>query len=252
MIRLVDGSNMLHRELYQPQGKLGVHPLREIYIRYLGADINTIIVWDGPHSLKRRRDIYSGYKQRPEKGEDIKASFELIKEVLCHTGVTQVEIPYWEADDVLYTLAVDYTTQGQEVIIESNDQDFWQLAGPLVKMPMVKPLPCEPEQTCLFKALVGDKSDTIPGWRGFGPARWEAIEDYALVEKALETGDYDAWCAVDWPKGLTPDTETFYNCCNYYKIVRLQKVPESDFKDNYILGKSNPAQAELVFDRWRI
>lgn len=150
MITLIDGSNMLHRAMYSVTSKVGIHPVRDLYVRFMGADRNTIIVWDGPHSIARRRAIYPGYKQRPEKPDDIKAAFDIVKEVLCHCPVMQVEVPYWEADDVLYTLANDYLAQGLTVKLESNDQDFWQMAtDPNLKLPMVTPLPCLPDTSTL-------------------------------------------------------------------------------------------------------
>ena len=253
MITIIDGSNMLHRAMYNVGGKVGIHPLRDLYVRFMNAPKNTIIVWDGMHAIKRRRDLYPGYKVRPEKGEDIKAAFDLLKEILCHCPVMQVEVPYWEADDVIYTLTNEYLAQGLTVKLESNDQDFWQMAGdPNLDLPMVTPLPCEPHHTCIYKALCGDASDKIPGWRGFGDKKWEQLQDFELIKKALETEDYDAWEAIDWPKGVTPTTENFYNCCIFYKIVQLQKVPEDAFNGNYMVGKTNYAQAEMIFDRWRI
>lgn len=243
---------MLHRAMWH-EGELGIHPLRQLYIQFLSADNNTFIVWDGYNSLKRRRDIYPGYKQRPEKAEDIKASFDILKEVLCHCHVTQVEIPTWEADDVIYTLALDYA-RSFEVKIETNDQDFWQLADePNIQLPMVKPLPCQPTATCAYKALVGDQSDSIPGWRGFGPARFAAVEDeLATIKHCLKNKDWDEWQTIQWPKGIKLDQETFFQCCIYYEVVKMQTVPEEEFANNFICGKYEPALAEEIFARWRI
>lgn len=253
MIKLIDGSNMLHRALYNMEGKLGVHPLRELYLRFMAADANTIIVWDGMHSNKRRRDLYPAYKTRPEKGEDIKASFDIMKQVLCYCPVMQIEIPYWEADDVLYTLACMYREGHTDVSIETNDQDFWQLAGEFITLPLVKPLPCEPRDTCLYKALCGDSSDTIPGWRGFGPAKWTAIQDHIdEVERCLVDRDLEGWKLIPWPKGITVSEESFFQCCIYLQVVTMLTVPDTDFDDNYICGKSNAALVEEIFAKWRI
>lgn len=255
MITLIDGSNMLHRSMWNADNKLGIHPLREIYIRFLNANPDhTIIVWDGKNSLKRRRDLYPAYKRRPEKAEDISASFDIIKEVLCHCPVMQIEIDGWEADDVLYTLAHYFNKIGQPVTIETNDQDFWQLASlEGIKLPMVKQLPCLPNQTTLYKALIGDKSDTIPGWKGFGPARWEAMCQFSdEIEKCLQTEDWEGWNKLPWPKGVSVTQESFFQCCIFYKIVTMQEVPEQEFEDCYIVGKAEPALAEEIFARWRI
>lgn len=254
MLTLVDGSNMLHRAMWDEKNKLGIHPIRELYIRFMAADPDTFVVWDGYNSLKRRRDIFPGYKQRPEKAEDIKASFDILKAVLCHCPVTQVELPTWEADDVIYSIALDYIDQNIPIRIETNDQDFWQLAKyDCINLPMVKPLPCLPEYTCVYKAIVGDSSDSIPGWRGFGPARWEFMQSQAdIVEKCLQTKDYEVWSRLLWPKGIKIDEESFFQCCIFYEVVTMQRVPEKDFTDNYFCGKAQPALAEEIFAHWRI
>lgn len=254
MITLIDGSNMLHRAMYNADSKLGIHPLRELYLRFMSCPDNTIVVWDGMHSKKRRRDLFPGYKQRPDKAEDVAASFDIMKELLCHCYTMQVEIPYWEADDVLATLALDYANGEQEVTIESNDQDFYQLThNPLISLPMMKSLPCLPEHTCVYKALVGDSSDTIPGWKGFGPARWGAVSPIAdQLERCLRDKDWESWEAIDWPKGIKPTQDSFFQCCIFYEIVQLQRVPEADFENNYLMGKPSPAMAEEILGRWRI
>jgi hypothetical protein len=254
MIHIIDGNNMLHRKMWDAPNKMGIHPLREIYLRLMNASKNTIIVWDGLHSRKRRRDLYPGYKQRAEKTEDITASFDIIKEILCHCNVTQIEIPYWEADDVIYTLAIDYTEAKQEVIIETNDQDFWQLAdNPLINLPLVKALPCNPAETCIYKALVGDISDTIPGWRGFGPTIWTQMEEHVYeIGDCLENKDWTSWQDIPWPKRLAVTEESFFQCCIYFQVVTMLSVPEAEFEGNYICGKPNPALAEEILARWRI
>jgi hypothetical protein len=254
MMKLVDGSNMLHRTMYNVENKFGIHPLREQYLRFMSPNGGTIIVWDGVNSNQRRRELYPGYKQRPEKGEDIKAAFDIIKEVFCHCPVIQVEIPTWEADDVLYTMAINLAAEGTDCAIETNDQDFWYLAGHShIKLPLVKELPCLPHLTPVYKALVGDQSDKIPGWRGFGSARFNAMQDYMQeIESCLKDSDWNRWQELPWPKGVTVGADEFFQCCIYYQVVRMQVVPEEEFHGNFITGESNPALAEEVFARWRM
>lgn len=255
MINLIDGSNMLHRAMYDTAGKVGVHPLRDLYIRFMSTNRETYVVWDGAYSNARRRCIYPGYKSnRPEKAEDIKASFDIMKEILIHCPVTQIEIPSWEADDVIYTMAKEYLGEGKEVRIETNDSDFWQLGvHPNCQLPMIKSIDCEPRHTRLNKALLGDKADAIPGWRGFGPKKWEAMANhYDEMQLIIELEDYDAWATLPWPKGLVPDYGSFYDVCTYFKVVTMQEVPANEFLGNIVIGVQNYARAEEIFAKWKI
>lgn len=252
MYTLVDGSNLLHRTMYDVDTKkLGIHPIRELYLRFMMADHRTWVVWDGYNANKRRRDIYPGYKgNRPEKGEDITAAFDILKEVLCFCPVIQLEIPTWEADDVLFTLA---KRMKDECIVETNDTDFYQIWNEGVQLPLVKPLPCLPERTCLFKALVGDQADNIKGWRGFGPKRFEAVAHVSdEIERCLREEDYNGWLHINWPKGVIADYGTFFELCTYYRVVQMQIVPDDMFDGCVSVGTSNPAAAEQVLDKYRM
>lgn len=255
MLKLIDGSNMLHRAVYdiENQKKYGVHPVRDIYLRFMTADHSTMVVWDGPHSNRRRREVYAGYKSnRPEKAEDIAATFDIVKRLLLFCPVIQIEIPYWEADDVLYTIAKQ--NAGQTMTIETNDTDFWQLANvETVSLPMVKPLPCLPEHTVTYKAMVGDPGDNIKGWIGFGPKKWEAVCHIAdEITRCLREEDYNGWLHIPWPKGVIADYGTFFQCCTYYKIVQMQLVPEADFVSNVVVGQPRPALAEEILNEYKI
>jgi hypothetical protein len=68
----------------------------------------------------------------------------------------------------------------------------------------------------------------------------------------LRERNYYKWQIIPWPKGVTVSEESFFPCCIYYEVVTMLKVPEEDFKDNYICGKPSPALVEEILGRWRI
>ena len=144
-----------------------------------------IVVWDAPGGSSFRKAIYPAYKggRGPADPDYIEDSGNL-KQLLEAMGVIQIEQDGAEADDVIGFLAHDHD---DEVIIVSNDKDFFQLINnriniwsphttdfiPIVngKIPIKeagKTIYLYPHQVPDYKALVGDKSDNIPGAQGFG------------------------------------------------------------------------------------
>lgn len=136
-----------------------------------------IWVSDGFKCNERRRDIYPEYKRgRTKAGEDVFAFLDFFKECLKHTNATFIEVPFYEADDVIAYLAETLPA----CHIYSTDADLWALKiHPNVTMER-EDFKCVPEYTHLYKAIVGDASDNIKGVRGVGEAAFN---------KMLETGE---------------------------------------------------------------
>lgn len=175
MIHIVDANNYVRRlQEYSTDGQLP----RSLFLKNLNPEVLTFYVWDDPlNGLKMRRNIFSGYKaKRQPLKEDVTVVFDLVKNVLKHSGVVQVQVPGYEADDVVARLAVHYVDQGEKVHIFSNDRDFLQICGRYPDQ-----VTCEaPVKSGVLlsdiryhKTLVGDPADSIPGMKGFGEAKWD-------------------------------------------------------------------------------
>ena len=77
-----------------------------------------------------RNDLFPEYKaQRAPTPEEFKGQVELLKEILAAMGVTTVEKPGYEADDVIATLATAATNQGMKTLIVTGDRDSFQLVN---------------------------------------------------------------------------------------------------------------------------
>lgn len=144
-----------------------------------------------------RTDHYADYKAgRAETPEEFGGQIDLIKEVLDALRITHIAIENVEADDVIATLATKATAQGFDVLICSGDRDAIQLVND--KVTVIYPLrgvtdtirltPQAVEERYLvpparypeLSALVGEKSDNLPGVPGVGPrtaAKWLAMYD---------------------------------------------------------------------------
>ena len=133
-----------------------------------------------------RHEVYPEYKaQRDAQPEDITLSLPYIKDILEANNIKIVEVPGYEADDVIGTLSRRAEAEGYLTLMMTPDKDYGQLVTDNVLM--YRPLTkgggyelmgvkevCEkygiekPSQIIDLLALEGDVSDNIPGCRGVG------------------------------------------------------------------------------------
>ncbi|HEY0052799.1 MAG TPA: DNA polymerase, partial [Caulobacteraceae bacterium] len=148
-----------------------------------GADGPTHLAAIFDHSEKTfRNDLYAQYKaHRPPPPEDLIPQFALVREATAAFGVPCVELPGYEADDLIATYACKVRDQGGECVIVSSDKDLMQLIGRGVVMydPMkdkrleeeavFEKFGVTPDKVVEVQALIGDSVDNVPGAPGIGP-----------------------------------------------------------------------------------
>jgi DNA polymerase-1 len=132
-----------------------------------------------------RDDLYPEYKATREKmPEDLGPQIDRIRQVVRAFGLPIFEAEGFEADDVLGTIAKRAAAEGWEVVILTGDRDLLQLVDDRIRVRLAGRSLAEaadytpdmvreqygigPEQFVDYKALVGDKSDNIPGVSGIG------------------------------------------------------------------------------------
>ncbi len=132
-----------------------------------------------------RDELYPDYKgTRAKMPDDLRSQIERIRELVDAFNLPRLELENYEADDVLGSVARWAVTQGLGVKIITGDRDLLQLVDEriIVNLPgksladardflpedVVEYLGVLPTQVVDFKALVGDKSDNIPGVAGVG------------------------------------------------------------------------------------
>lgn len=167
--------------------------LRSIsYFIHLTDPDKVVIIWDGPGGSRKRKTINENYKEgRKPQRLNRNFDFELenqaqnkirqrirLAEYLKDLPITEITIPDIEADDVVGYL-VQYLSE-DEIVIVSNDKDFYQLLGGRVKMfsPTKKEFVTRdvvhekfgvyPENFAIARAIVGDPSDNLAGIKGVG------------------------------------------------------------------------------------
>ncbi len=128
-----------------------------------------------------RNDIFADYKaNRPPLPEDLRPQFPLTRDATRAFNVACLEIPGFEADDIIATYARLAREAGGTVTILSSDKDLMQLIGDGVDMhdPMknkrlgrdevVEKFGVGPERVVDVQSLAGDSVDNVPGAPGIG------------------------------------------------------------------------------------
>ncbi|MBU1324352.1 MAG: DNA polymerase I [Alphaproteobacteria bacterium] len=165
-----------------------------------GEDGPTHLVAIFDHSEKTFRNaMYDQYKaNRSAPPEDLIPQFPLVRRATAAFGVPCVELPGYEADDLIATYACKARDRGGEAVIVSSDKDLMQLIGPRVVMwdPMkdrrlaedavMEKFGVTPDKMIDLQALIGDSVDNVPGAPGIGPkTAAQLLDEYGDLDTLL-------------------------------------------------------------------
>lgn len=205
---VIDGSNTLYRAFFAlpglraPDGRptSAAYGFVTMLIKVLREERPThVVVAKDPRGGSFRNAIFPEYKAgREAQPEDLRAQLPLV-EALCEAfRVPILEVPDFEADDVIATL-VEQAPEGAEVCIVSTDKDLMQLVRPgVVLLDTMKGRRIDdagveerfgvpPAQLLDLRALVGDPSDNIPGVKGIGEkGAAQLIREWGSLDALLE------------------------------------------------------------------
>jgi DNA polymerase-1 len=208
-VYLLDGSCFVYRAYHAIKGlsnSKGI-PTNAIYgfTRMLlklikEKNINyMLIAFDSPHPTKRHK-VYEEYKiTRPETPKDLPLQINYIKEIVDAFGIKRIEIPGYEADDIIATMVELLRSAQNEVLLVTLDKDMLQLVSDNVKIYdpfndliidrdfILKKYGIAPEKLTDFMALVGDSIDNIPGIKGIGDkSASELLKRYGSIDNILK------------------------------------------------------------------
>ncbi|MFC0188735.1 5'-3' exonuclease H3TH domain-containing protein [Fictibacillus aquaticus] len=219
-VLLIDGFNLLSRCYFATAYGKEMHELprnsKGLFINAVRATIQKLgalirqhepthmaVAWDVKRDETLRRETFPDYKgTRGELPEPLIQQYETLVALFGQLGIPQYSVPRYEADDIIGTLVHRWRTEKDgECIIYSNDRDLLQLlcekTSQLItsKKEEVKytllhfqeEFGITPVQWIDVKALLGDKSDNIPGVAGVGEkAALPLIKLYGSVESVYE------------------------------------------------------------------
>ena len=150
-----------------------------------------------------RKELYTEYKaHRTEMPDDMQVQMPYLKQVANLFGICDLELPTFEADDLIGTIACRAQKENYDVYIVSGDKDFCQLINKNIFLydtmkdiifdeDLVKEKHgVSPEQFIDFLAITGDASDNIPGVAGIGPkGAQKLIEQFGNLETIYANAD---------------------------------------------------------------
>ena len=231
-ILIIDVNNWVRVKMAESLGGASISTLYQETLANSVAGKLQIFVSDGFNSRKKRKEIYPEYKAKRKKpDQSIFDGINFFKELLVNapSNVLRIEIPEWEADDVIANL-VEKNLKGMEVGIISTDRDLTQLRIHK-EVDTLKEPSCEPKWVKLYKMLVGDSSDNIPGVKGFGESAWNKLsddfKDRMTVYLHLEKGQLNPKVVERLlskeilTEGIKEKIILDIECGNFYKWYRL-------------------------------
>lgn len=155
-----------------------------------------------------RHEAYAAYKaQREATPEDIRRAVPVIKDIIRAYRIPILEVPGYEADDVIGTMARRGAAAGLDVLMITPDKDYAQLVGPGITMcrPGHGAEPMEelgvhevcqkygitsPLQVIDLLGLMGDTADNIPGCPGVGEkTAQKLIAQFGSIDSLLAHTD---------------------------------------------------------------
>ena len=204
-IILVDGSSYLYRAYHalpplttsknQPTGAIKgvISMIKRVLIDH--PDSPLAVVFDAKGKTFRH-DMYPEYKaNRPPMPEDLIQQIEPIHRIISLMGIKLIIIPGVEADDVIGTLAEQARKKKLNTVISTGDKDMTQLVNDNVSVVntmsgelldengVMNKFGVGPELITDYLALIGDKSDNVPGVDKVGPktaVKW--LKEYKNIE----------------------------------------------------------------------
>ncbi len=150
-----------------------------------------------------RKEIYPEYKaNRAAMPEDLVPQIPWIKQLVRAFNMPALEVPGFEADDIIATLAKRFAAQGLEITVVTGDKDLMQVVSERVRLldtmkdqvsglaEVAERFGGTPDKVIEVQALAGDSSDNIPGIPGVGEkTAVKLIAEFGTVENLLANLD---------------------------------------------------------------
>lgn len=254
---IIDGKSVFYRGYYamgalstsdgRPTGGIyGFAAIAMEIVRQL-KPTKVVVAWDSKSSVAKRRVIYTEYKAgRVKPGDDFYVQIPMLEELVKALGWAFVEVPEYEADDIIGTLAREADEAGDwETYIVSSDLDMLQVVDENTRMYRIlkgftkleeldvaaveAKYGIQKPQFLDLKALKGDNSDNIPGVPGIGEkTAAKLLSEYGSLDGVYEHLD-EIKGAVR--KKLEEGKDSAYMSYKLAKImtdapVELEKLPD--------------------------
>ena len=210
---IIDAYNIIFRAFYSlpslvtsnnvPIG--AVYGFLNVLIKFMSNHRYTmLLVALDTGKITFRKKLYDGYKANRHKVDDaLQAQFSIIREAIHAFGLKVVEVPGFEADDIIATYTRIALEQHIKVEIISTDKDLIQLMNDSVKIfnplskiyitpdSVKKKFGVKYSQIVDYLSIVGDASDNIPGVKYIGPkTAVQLLQQFETLENIYNNLEY--------------------------------------------------------------
>ena len=266
---LVDGSSYLYRAFHalppltnskgKPTGAVKgvINMMRRLQKDY--PQSTHVVVFDAKGKTFRD-EIYSDYKaHRPPMPDDLRLQIEPIHKIIQAMGMPMLVIEGVEADDVIGTLALQATAAEQPVVISTGDKDIAQMVNEHIVMEntmtntlldragVIEKFGIPPELIIDYLALLGDKSDNIPGVPGVGEkTALGLLQSLGVLDDIYARLDEVAGLEFRGAKTMAPKLEEHRELAYLsYKLATIKTDVEMDLALGE-LHNGNPDEPALL------
>ncbi len=205
---LIDGSSYLYRayfaikRLSSPSGfpTNAIYGFTQMLLKLLKdyKPQHLAMVFDAGR-VTFRTELYPAYKaNRAEMPEDLRIQVGPIRDLVRAFNIPVVELPGFEADDLIATLAVRWEAEGGKVVVVTGDKELMQIVtGRTTLLDTMKNVASDihqvrerfgvgPERVIDILGLAGDSSDNIPGVPGIGEkTAIKLIREFGSLDELL-------------------------------------------------------------------
>ena len=209
---IVDGPHFLYRAYHalpylsnsKGQATHAVRGVSTMLLKLLREEnpAYAAVAWDPPGPTFREAKLPTYKETRAPMPDDLRSQIALVKRVFEALRLPVLEMPGFEADDVLGTMVARMRGKPVEIVLVTGDKDMLQLVGPGVRAlatnargepvwfdddAVVAKWGVKPGQIPDLLALMGDSIDDIPGVPGVGEkTAVKLISQFGSVERLYE------------------------------------------------------------------
>ena len=193
---------------------------------------NIVVVFDGG-GKNFRHELYPEYKaNRPPIAEDLRVQLPFVRKAAESLNLAILEMRGVEADDIIATIATKANNENKLATIISPDKDLTQLITDKINVydpvnnkfvgteQVLEKFGVLPSQVRDYLAIVGDKSDNVPGIAGIGPkGAIELLTEFGSLKNIIEKADL-----IDNPKKRQKILDSKEIAMLSYELVGLKQM----------------------------
>jgi len=290
-VLIIDGLNLFLRN-FAVVNKLNLvgHEIGGIvgFLKSLGSVIKllnptrVVVVFDGERGSTNRKYLYPQYKANRTNSRIMNSSLysnkddeddskynQIVRLVdyLSYLPVLSIAVDNLEADDIIAHLANTVYSEitDSRIYVMSTDNDFLQLVNDRISVysPIKKKIyqvsqvlsdfKVHPNNFLLYKSLIGDTSDNIPGVQGVGEKNVCKLFSFLTESEPKELQDIFEVCSNTDKKSkiyervlnVSKDIQTFYNVMDL-KNPNISEENKKTIKDRYENGISDYKKYEFL------